>query len=86
MVSYKKLWKLLIDKGLNKRKLMQLTQISPSSMSKLTKGQNVTTDILCKICDKLNCDFGDIMEYEKDMKYSDFEDELHIREVENMRK
>lgn len=86
MVSYKKLWKLLIDKGLNKRKLMQLTQISPSSMSKLTKGQNVTTDILCKICDKLNCDFGDIMEYEKDMKYNDFEDEIHIREVENMRK
>lgn len=55
-------------------------------MSKLTKGQNVTTDILCKICDKLNCDFGDIMEYEKDMKYNDFEDEIHIREVENMRK
>lgn len=47
MISYKKLWKLLIDKGLNK------------------KGQNVTTDVLCKICETLDCDFADIMEYIK---------------------
>ena len=65
MVSYKKLWKLLIDKGLNKKKLMEMTGLSSSSMSKLTKGSNVTTDILCKICKALNCDFKDIMEYEK---------------------
>ncbi len=63
MVSYKKLWKLLIDKGINKKKLMQLTSISSSSMAKLTKGENVTTDMLCKICEALNCDFKDIMEY-----------------------
>lgn len=63
MVSYNKLWKLLIDKGINKKKLMQLTGISSSSMAKLTKGENVTTDMLCKICEALECDFKDIMEY-----------------------
>ena len=63
MVSYKKLWKLLIDKEINKKKLMQLTGIGSSSMAKLTKGENVTTEMLCKICEALNCDFKDIMEY-----------------------
>lgn len=63
MVSYKKLWKLLIDKNMNKKELMEKSGISTSSMSKLTKGENVTTDVLCKICKALNCDFGDIMEY-----------------------
>jgi len=63
MVSYKKLWKLLIDKGINKKKLIELTGLSSSSMAKLTKGENVTTDMLCKICQALNCDFKDIMEY-----------------------
>lgn len=63
MVSYKKLWKLLIDKGLNKKKLMEMTGLSSSSMAKLTKGSNVTTDMLCKICEALDCDFKDIMEY-----------------------
>lgn len=63
MISYNKLWKLLIDKGLNKRKLMELTKISSSSIAKLQKGKNVTTDILCRICKALNCDFKDIMEY-----------------------
>lgn len=63
MVSYKKLWKLLIDKGINKKELIELSGISSSSVAKLTKGQNVTTDVLCKICKKLNCDFKDIMEY-----------------------
>lgn len=65
MISYNKLWKLLIDKNLNKKKLMELSGISTSSVAKLTKGQNVTTDVLCKICKSLNCDFGDIMEYIK---------------------
>ena len=63
MVSYKKLWKLLIDKEINKKKLMQLTGIGSSSMAKLTKDENVTTEMLCKICEALNCDFKDIMEY-----------------------
>ena len=63
MISYNKLWKLLIDKGLNKKQLMKLAGISTTSINKLTKGQNVTTDVLCKICKALDCDFSDIMEY-----------------------
>lgn len=63
MVSYNKLWKLLIDKKMNKKDLMQVSGISTASVSKLTKGQNIQTDVLCKICKALECDFGDIMEY-----------------------
>ena len=63
MISYNKLWKLLIDKGLNKKKLIELSGVSSSSIAKMTKGQNVTTDVLCKICQTLICDFKDIMEY-----------------------
>ena len=66
MVSYKKLWKLLIDKGMNKKDLIVQAEISTSSLSKLTKGQNLTTDVLGKICKTLDCDFGDIMEHVKD--------------------
>ncbi len=63
MISYKKLWKLLLDKKMNKKKLMEYTGISSSSIAKLTKGENITTDVLCKICEALHCDFKDIMEY-----------------------
>ena len=63
MVSYNKLWKLLIDKNMNKKELIILSGISTTSMAMLRKGQNVTTDVLCKICKVLQCDFGDIMEY-----------------------
>ena len=66
MVSYKKLWVLLAQKELNKKKLMQRTGIGTSSMAKLTKGENVTTDILCRICKALDCDFCDIMEFIRD--------------------
>jgi len=65
MVSYNKLWKLLIDKRLNKKELIKLSGVSSSSIAKLTKGQNVTTDVLSKICEALDCDFKDIMEYIK---------------------
>ncbi len=70
MISYNKLWKLLIDKGINKKQLIEITGVSSSSIAKLTKGENVTTDVLCKICKALNCDFKDIMEYivEKDVQ------------------
>ena len=63
MISYNKLWKLLIDKNLNKKDLIKLSGVSSSSIAKMTKGQNVTTDVLSKICKALNCDFKDIMEY-----------------------
>jgi len=68
MVSYNKLWKLLIDKGLKKKDLIKLAGLSSSSLAKLTKGENVTTDMLCRICEALKCDFSDIMEYKQGFK------------------
>jgi putative transcriptional regulator len=61
-VSYKKLWKLLIDKDLKKKDLQELAQISNYTINKLNRGDNITTEILEKICTALNCDVGDIME------------------------
>jgi putative transcriptional regulator len=61
-VSYKKLWKLLIDKDMRKQDLRAAAKISSSSIAKLSKGENVNTDILVKICKALNCDVSDIME------------------------
>ncbi|VTT16527.1 helix-turn-helix domain-containing protein [Streptococcus dysgalactiae] len=60
--SYNKLWKLLIDKGWTKTKLKQKTGISTSTIAKLGKGENVTTDVLLKIYTVLDCQIGDIME------------------------
>lgn len=62
IVSYKKLWKLLIDKDLKKRDLCKMAAISSASVAKLTKGENVQTDVLVKICTALNCGIEDIME------------------------
>lgn len=62
-VSYKKLWKLLIDKDMKKKDLRSLTGISTTTMSRLSKDENVSTEILAKICTVLNCDVGDIMEF-----------------------
>ena len=61
-VSYKKLWKLLIDKGMNKKELRELSGISTASMAKLGKGENITTDVLLRICTALNCQISDILE------------------------
>ena len=60
MVSYKKLWKLLIDRNMNKKDSIKMSDISTTLIAKLTKGENITTDVLCKICKALNCDFKDI--------------------------
>jgi len=61
-ISYKKLWHLLIDKGMNKQDLRRMTGISTASIAKLGKGENITTDVLVKICEALNCDITEIME------------------------
>ncbi len=61
-VSYKRLWKLLIDKDMKKKDLEKLAGISHYSMNKLTRGDNLTTDILVKICRALDCTMDDIME------------------------
>ena len=63
--SYNKLFKLLIDKGINKKTLREMSGISATSVAKLGKGGNVNTDVLLRICDALNCDIGDIMEFVK---------------------
>lgn len=62
MISYKKLWKLLIDKDMKKQDLREAAQISSSTVAKLTHGENVSTAVLLKICAALQCDISDIME------------------------
>jgi len=62
VISYNKLWKLLIDKKMNRRDLKDATGISTATIAKLGKGENVTTDILVKLCKALNCNLNDIME------------------------
>lgn len=60
--SYKKLWKLLIDRDIKHKDLIDKTGISRSTFYKLKKDENVTTDVLIKICEFLQCDISDIME------------------------
>ena len=64
-ITYKKLWKLLIDKNLKKRDLQTLANVSGSSIAKLGRNENVNTDILLRICSALQCDISDIMEIEE---------------------
>ena len=64
-ISYNKLWKLLIDKKMNRKDLRLASGVSTVVIAKLGKGENVTTDVLIKICDALQCDIADIMELEK---------------------
>jgi DNA-binding Xre family transcriptional regulator len=61
-ISYKKLWKLLIDRDMKKKDLAALSGISHSSITKMGKNENVNTDVLVRICRALNCDIGDISE------------------------
>lgn len=60
-VSYNKLWKLLIDKNMNKTELKKCTGIGSTTLSKLSKNQIVSMEVIVKICDALQCDVGDIM-------------------------
>lgn len=61
-VSYKKLWKLLIDRDLKKKDLEQMANVSHYTINKLTHGDNVTTDVLGRICKALDVVMDDIME------------------------
>lgn len=65
-ISYKKLWKLLIDRDMKKKDLREAAGISTASMAKLGKNENVNTEILIKVCKALNCDISDIMEIVND--------------------
>ena len=61
-VSYKKLWKLLIDRDMKKKELCEKSGISSASITKMGRNGHVTTEILVKICTALNCQIEDIME------------------------
>jgi len=67
-LSYKKLWKLLIDRDLKKKDLQAMAGISAASITKLGKNENVNTEIIEKICIALHCDVSDIMEMQEDKK------------------
>jgi len=67
-ISYNKLWKLLIDKGMTKIQLRDEVGMGPGTLSKLSKNQNVSLEVLERICDKLECNFGDIVDYIKERK------------------
>lgn len=62
-VSYDKLWKLLIDKKMSAAELRRTAEIAPNTMTRMRKDQEVTMFVLEKICDVLDADFGDIVEY-----------------------
>ena len=65
-VSYNRLWKLLIDKGINKSQLCKQAQISTNAMAKLGKNEDVRVEVLTKICEELRCSIGEIMELVED--------------------
>ncbi|RMC93044.1 XRE family transcriptional regulator [Clostridium autoethanogenum] len=64
-VSFNGLWKLLIDKNMKRMDLVKMIGISSSTLAKMSKGELVSMRILEKVCQSLNCDFGDIINYEK---------------------
>ena len=61
-VCYKKLWKLLIDRDMMKKDLQEASGVSWASITKMSKGETVSMEVLMKVCKALNCDIGDIME------------------------
>ena len=65
-VSYKKLWKILIDKDMMKKDLQRESGISWGVITKLSKGESVSLDVLVRLCKTLGCDIGDIVELKKD--------------------
>lgn len=64
-VSYNGLWKLLIDKNMKKMDLVKKIGISSSTLAKMSKGEVVSMNILERVCEELDCDFGDIINYER---------------------
>ena len=70
-ISYNRLWKLLIDKKLSKATLRKRIGVSPNTMTKLNRDEEVTLSVLSKICKELYVDFGDIIEYIPDKDKED---------------
>ena len=65
-ISYNKLWKMLIDKNMKKSDLKEKAGISSASIVKLGKGDNITTDVLLRICESMDCRIEDILETVRD--------------------
>ncbi len=63
MFNYNKLWKLLIDKNMNKVMLRDAIKITPNTLAKLSKNETVSMDVLGRICKVLNCNVGDIVDF-----------------------
>ncbi len=61
-ISYKRLWVLLIERDITKKKLKDDLKLAPGTMAKLNSGTEVSLSVLLRICDYLNCDIGDICE------------------------
>lgn len=68
-VSYKKLWKMLIDKDMKKKDLQTAAKVSWATITKLSKGETVSMEVLSKICKVLECNIGDIMEFVEDNRH-----------------
>ena len=66
--NYKKLWHILLDRDMKKKELAQISGVSTYTINKLNKNDNVTVEVLGKICKVLNCTLDDIMEFEEDEK------------------
>lgn len=64
-VSYNRLWKLLIDKNMSVAEMRRAAEIAPNTVTRMKKDQEVTMTVLEKICEALDADFGDIVEYKK---------------------
>lgn len=75
-VSYNKLWKKLIDKKMSRTDLKELSGISTVSLAKLGKNENLTTTVLVKVCNALDCDISEIMEVVPDGDVSELSNEL----------
>ena len=67
-ISYNGLWKILIDKNLQRKDLKQELKISSSTFAKMSRGEAVSTDVLMRLCEYLDCNVGDIMSFERNDK------------------
>ena len=65
--SYNKLWKILIDKRMTKKMLMEKTGVSKATFAKMNRGDSVSLDVLARICIELRVDIGDVVELEKEL-------------------
>ena len=66
LANYRKLWKILIDKDMKKKDLVLAANVSWTSVTKMSKGENVSMNVLMKVCKALDCNIGDIVEFERD--------------------